>query len=314
MLDEVKKLPKMVALLGPTACGKTSWGLSLAKKYNGEIISADSRQIYKKMNIGTAKPAGIWKWQGLKRIFSVDEVPHHLMDFLDPGRQFTVAEYRDRAVKYIKLCIKQGKTPFLVGGTGLYIQSVVDNYEIPRVEPNKKLRLSLESKTSDELFSLLNKLDPEMAKIIDKKNKRRMIRALEVCIFTGKPFSSQRKKNDAIFDVLMIGIEVPRNILYDRIDMRVDDMIVNGLENEINGLLRQKYPWHLPSMCSIGYRQFKNYKEGKLSFKKLVEIIKFDTHKYARRQITWFKKDKRIKWVSKYEDAEKLVKDFFNLQ
>ncbi len=299
----------MIVLLGPTACGKTSWSLDFAKKYNGEIISADSRQIYKKMTIGTAKAVGEWKRNGLRKTYYVNDMPHHLIDFLDPGKRFTVAEFRDKAIKYGKMAHKHGRVPIVAGGTGLYIHSIVDNLQIPRVVANKKLRKSFEEKTEEELLQWLKQIDPKSAKTIDPKNKRRIIRALEVTILSGTPFSEQQKKGDPIFNILQIGIETPREVLYDRINTRVDEMIEEGLIDEIKQLMK-KYIWELPSMSGIGYRQFKDYFDGKYSLPDAVEHLKRDTRRYAKRQLTWFKRDKRIHWCKTKEEAEKLIENF----
>lgn len=300
----------MVIFLGPTACGKTSWSLKFAKKHNGEIISADSRQIYKKMTIGTAKAVGEWRRNGLRKTYYVEDVPHHLIDFLDPGKRFTVAEFRDKAIKYGKMAHKHGRVPFVAGGTGLYIHALVDNLQIPRVVANKKLRRSFEEKTEAELLAWLKQIDPKSANAIDPKNKRRLIRALEVTILSGTPFSEQQKKGDPVFNMLQIGINAPREVLYERINQRVDEMIKNGLIDEIKELMRQKYIWELPSMSGIGYRQFKDYFDGKCSLPDAIDRLKRDTRRYAKRQITWFKRDKRIKWCETYEEAEKLIEDF----
>ena len=164
-----KEKPKLVVLMGPTACGKTNWSLRLAKKYNGEIISADSRQIYTQMNIGTAKEPGEWRWSGLRRTYFISDIPHYLIDFLDPGKKFTAAHFRDKALKYVKLSFKNKRQPMIVGGTGLYISSLIDNLQIPRTPPNKKFRESLDEKNIDELFKLLQEIDLDSAKKIDKK-------------------------------------------------------------------------------------------------------------------------------------------------
>lgn len=307
-------LPKVIILVGPTASGKTEWALKLAQKFHGEIVAADSRQIYKRMDIGTAKPMGEWRWhatwKGIRRTYYVQDIPHHLVDILTPGKRFTAAEFRDRSIKYIKMAERNGSVPFVVGGTGLYISSLVDNFYIPRVQANIKLRESLEGKTHEELMSLLTILDPECARTIDAKNKRRLIRALEVCIFTGKPFSQQKKKGEPMFRFLQIGIEVPRETLYERIDKRIDSMVEMGVVKEVEELVKKKFSWDLPSMSGIGYRQFRPYVEKKLSLAECIENLKRDTRHYARRQLTWFRREKEIKWCSNYEQAEKLVEDF----
>lgn len=310
MSEESKPLSKVIVLVGPTASGKTDWSLRLAKKYNGEIIMADSRQIYKKMNIGTAKEPGEWRWVGFRRVYHIQDVPHYLVDFLDPGKFFTMAEFKEEAIKRIQACLKNGCQPIVAGGTGLYVLSLVDNLQIPKVAPNRKLRKSLEEKNNDELMQWLEKLDPETAQSVDHCNKRRIIRALEVCILSGKPFSQHEKRGRPLFDFLQIGIEVPRDILYERINTRVDNMMKLGLLKEVEGLIKQKYSWSLPSMSGIGYQQFKDFFDKKITLDQAVENLKQDTRHYAKRQLTWFKRDERIKWVEKYEEAEKLVNKF----
>lgn len=310
MRQENSKLQKLVVILGPTAAGKTSWSLQLAQHFGGEIISADSRQVFKKMNIGTAKVPGEWKWNGLRRTYLVEDIAHHLIDFLDPGKSFTLTQFRDLAVKYIKLVHKQNHIPLLVGGTGLYIQSVVDNYIIPKVPPNKKLRKSLEEKSLKDLHDLLKKMDSDAAKVIDAKNKRRLVRALEVCIFTGEPFSKQKLKGEQLFNVLLIGIDVPREILYQRIDLRVDNMIEEGLVQEIKSLIKQKYSWELPSMNGVGYKELRSFIENRGTLEESIEMLKKNTRRLARKQMTWFRKDTQIEWVTTYEQAKNRIEEF----
>lgn len=308
--EENKKLQKLVVILGPTASGKSSWSLKFSEKIPLEVISADSRQIYKYMNIGTAKEKGEWRRNGIRKTFFVGDVAHHNIDFLNPGKKFTVAEFRDRSIKYIKLAHKNNKIPFLVGGTGLYISSVVDNFHIPKIEENKQLRKSFETKSNEELLDLLRKIDPKSVENIDTKNKRRITRALEVAIISGESFIEQRKKGDNLFDTLQIGVLWKREELYKRINDRIDSMIENGLLEEINFLLKKGYSWNLNSMNGIGYRQFKDYFEGKEKLEDAVERLKRDTRRFAKRQITWFKRDSRIKWFETFEEAQDAVNKF----
>lgn len=286
-------LKPLVVILGPTASGKSELALKLAKKFNGEIISADSRQIYKEMNIGTAKPKNL---KIKNRTYALDGIPHHLVNIVKPSQKFSVAEYKELAIKIIRDVTRRGKIPILAGGTGLYISSIVDNIEIPKVKPNLSLRKKLENKSIVILLKQLKKLDTAAFINIDKKNKRRIIRALEVTISTGKPFSAQRAKGAPLFNCLQIGLDIPREKLYKKIDDRVEKMIKSGLVKETKSLAK-KYSWRLPSMSGIGYKQIGMYLRGEIKLEKAKELIKFATHAYARRQMTWFNKDKRIKWI-----------------
>lgn len=294
------KLKKpLIVILGPTASGKSDLAIKLAKKFNGEIVSADSRQIYQEMDIGTAKPT---KKQ-------MANIPHFLIDIIKPNQEFTLAQYKKLAIKAIKDIQKRGKLPFVVGGTGLYIQAVVDNLIIPQVKPNKKLRKKLEKLTNQELFKQVKKLDPLTAVAIDPHNKRRLIRALEVCLITKKPFSEQRKKGQPLFDVCQIGLKLPKEILNKKIDQRVEKMIQAGLIDE-NKKLAQEYSFDLPAMSGIGYQEIAQYLQNKINLQQVKELIKQHTHQYARRQLTWFKRDQRIIWISKLPQAKAILKDW----
>jgi tRNA dimethylallyltransferase len=309
-----KKLPSLIVILGATASGKTKLAIELAKKYNGEIISADSRQVYKKMDIGTAKPIGKWESYCETAAYMVEGVPHYLIDIVDPGEIFSVSNFKQLALERIDDILKRGKTPFIVGGTGLYIWSVVDNLILPDVAPHKKLRNGLEDKSLDELVVLLKKLDPESAKVIDLNNSRRVIRALEVNIMTGGSFIEQKQKNPPLFNALQIGLSVEREKLYERIDKRVDEQISAGLVGEVEGLIKQKYSFSLPSMNGIGYRQIGAYLNNEMDLEKAIDLVKRDTRHYARRQLTWFRRDKRIEWraVEEKEEIDNLIEDFLD--
>lgn len=310
--QQAEKLPKLVVILGPTASGKTDFSIDLAKRFNGEIISADSRQIYKKMNIGTAKVRGVWQKDKAtgEKVFIYENIPHYLVDFIDPGDDFSLAQFKELAVARAREILQRGRLPMLVGGTGLYIKSVVENLLIPAVPPNKKLRSSLEKKTNTELAELLKKLDPMAANTVDVGNKRRLIRALEVCIWTGKTFSGQQNKGEPLFECLQIGLSVPREELNSRIAERAEKMMERGLLEEVRVLVKQRYGWNLPSMSGTGYKQFADYFAKKISLEDAVELLKRDTRRYARRQMTWFKRDIKIKWVSNVEDAAELMEEF----
>lgn len=382
-------LKKLIVILGPTASGKSKWAEILARKFDGEIVSADSRQIYRGMDIGTAKSDGCsrhpeasaasrripWNEEGPRATTNNHgiaaslprcpltgsgnigvaprndkTIPCYLIDIINPDEEFSLAQYKKLAIKTIKDIQKRGKIPFLVGGTGLYIQAVVDNLKIPVVKADKKLRKKLEKKTNAQLLAHLKKLDPQTAKAIDANNKRRLIRALEVCLATGKPFSAQRIKGKPFFDILQIGIKVPREELYQKIDRRVEKMIKIGLVEEVKELVEKycsvschpeprpaklaevKHPGKLltflpmardssplgyasrlrmtSALSGIGYQEIIQYLAGQISLNQAKELIKQHTRQYARRQITWFKRDPRIHWVSQCQQAEKLVKEF----
>ncbi|HLD31093.1 MAG TPA: tRNA (adenosine(37)-N6)-dimethylallyltransferase MiaA [Patescibacteria group bacterium] len=341
-----KKLFKIVVILGSTSSGKTDLSLKLAKKFNGEIISADSRQIYRGMDIATGKikadkdpPQPSFAKGGElpsspfeKKVFFFDGILHYMIDIIDPDEDFSVAEYKKATVEIAEDIIKRGKVPFLVGGTGLYIKAVVDNLEIPRVLPNKKLRDEFECELAEasppsqsygvvieKFYKRLLELDTGAKDLVDKNNPRRIIRALEICLATGKPFSEIRGKGERIFDTLQIGLEVSREVLYERIDKRVDKMMDEGLLEETKKLIKKGYSAKLPSMSGIGYKEMgeyleseklkmKNEKFKKDILKEKIQEMKWRTHAYARRQMTWFKKDGRIKWVKDYRETERLLK------
>lgn len=292
-------LQKLVTILGPTACGKSGMGIELAKSFGGEIISADSRQVYRHMDIGTAK------------VLDTNGIPHHLIDVIEPNETYTVSQFRDAVVKLVPEIVSRGHVPFLVGGTAMYIFSLLDNWIIPEVAPDGSLREELESKSLRELQERLGALDPDALHIVDMKNKRRVIRALEVTIGSGQTFSSLRKKGEPLFETLFIGVDVPKEELHRRIDERIDKMIESGLVDEIRSLVK-KYGWDAPGMNGIGYRQFKEYTEGTGKLETAIEKLKHDTKDYAKRQMTWFKRDKRIVWCENAAEASAHIKNFLS--
>jgi len=303
----------LVVILGLTASGKTGMALKLAKKFNGEIVNADSRQIYKGMDIGTGKlDIGYWILDIKKNNiqYSISDItPIHLIDIVYPDEKFSLSQYKKLAIEKIKNIQKRNRIPFLVGGTGLYISSVVDNLEIPKAPPDEKIRKKLDKLSSKELFDQLKKIDLKSAKIIGEDNKRKLIRALEVYEITGKPFSAQQTKGKPLFSILQIGIKTDREKLYKKIDQRVDEMIKMGLVEEAKNLSK-KYSFDLSAMSGIGYQEIGLYLQNKTTLGEAVQKIKFRTHQYARRQMTWFRRDKRIKWVESYKEAEKIISRF----
>ena len=354
-------LPKIIAIVGPTASGKTDLAINLAKylsnlprigankyrmdnknsrgirynsgdiqAYGAEIVSADSRQVYKGMDIGTGKVT--------KR--KMAGIPHHLLDVASPQRTFTVAQYQKLGTAAIKKILSRDKLPIIVGGTGFYIDTLLYNYNLPSVKPNPRLRHALEKKSAEELFDKLKSLDPGRAETIDSRNKVRLIRALEIVLATKKPVPKlalwQVNGKKPLYDFLKIGIKLPDSELKKRIKKRVDRMIKKGLVGEVEVLIK-KYGSKQIAFDAIGYREIINYlaadkrrlktqinahnisvnqhsnqRKSAYGLEKAMEEIKRNTTSFAKRQMTWFRKDKEIKWVRKEKEALRLVKKFFS--
>ncbi len=290
---------KLITIVGPTASGKSDLAIKLAKKFNGEIISADSRQVYKGLDIGTGK------------VTKKDRkgIPHHLLDVVSPKRRFTVTQYRKLALKAIDKVLKNNKLPILCGGTGFYIQAVVDGITIPEVPPDWKLRKKLEKKSAKELYQILKKLDPGRAKTIEKENPRRVIRAIEIVMKTKKPVPSL-KKEPFPYPVLILGIKKEKKELISLIRERFFKWLKRGLIKEIKKIRKSGVSWKKIEELGIHYRVIAQYLQNKINKKEMIENSIKEIQNYAKRQMTWFKKDKRIIWIKKYKEAEKLVKNF----
>lgn len=292
--------PPIVALVGPTASGKSALALALAGRLSEhvgapgvEIVSADSRQIYRLMDIATAKP-------------TVDErahVPHHLLDVVWPSEAYSLAQYQRDAQRAIAAIHERGRVPLVVGGTGLYVRAIVDGLAIPEVAPQAALRSALEAEAAASgasvLVERLERLDPVTAAAIDPRNIRRLIRAIEVCEVTGKPFSAQRGSRPTPYaTVATLGLTADRQTLYTRADLRNAAMFEAGLVNETRMLAERGYDWSLPSMSSLGYREVGAYLRGEMTLNEAASRLDFATHAYIRRQLTWFRADRRIHWLN----------------
>lgn len=289
----------LVVILGPTAVGKTKTAIEVAKELNGEIISADSRQVYRFMDIGTAKPT----------LEQRTVVPHYLIDVVDPDTPYNVVDFQAQTLELIVDIHQRGKLPMLVGGTGQYITAVLEGWQFPNVEADSQLRAELEDYAAhngwEALLERLRQYDPITAERIDGRNIRRVIRALEVCLVAGKPFSSLRKKNPPPFDIKTFGLTLePRQQLYDRANARIDIMLEDGLVDEVHSLHQRGYDWHLPSMTALGYLQIGWYLQGKMSLSEAIEKLRKATHLFIRRQYTWFRKyNQDAEWVLSNEQA-----------
>jgi len=303
-----KQLPKVVCIVGATSSGKTALGIELAKKYSGEIINADARQVYQAFSIGTGKPMGGERYEKEDATYYLYKgVRHYLMDFLPPDRTFTVAEWKEKAYATVIDIVNRKHLPIIVGGTGLYIQALIDNYQIPEVPAQPSFREAMSEKPLDELVRMLIKLDPEAEKVVDIKNPRRVIRALEVITFTGEPFSEQRKKQDPIVEPLLIAIKRTPEVLKERMNKAVEQYIEEGWLDEIRRVKKQGVTWDAPAMTSIGYRELGGYVRGETTLEQAIQKTKEATWQYAKRQLTWFKRDQRIHWVQTVEEADELV-------
>lgn len=310
----------LVALVGPTATGKTALALALAERLQHEhepvgglhaaesgdgggceVVSADSRQIYRLMEIATAKPTPEERAR----------LPHHVLDVVWPDESYTLAQYQADAVAAIRAIWERGRLPLLVGGTGLYVRAVVDGLAIPQVAPAPELRAELEAEAHSHgtaaLHARLAALDPVAAARIDAANVRRVVRALEVCIVSGQPFSEQQGARPTPYRTLLLGLNMERQALYARADARIDAMLDAGLVAETEMLVARGYGWELPSMSSLGYREIGAYLRGEMTLAAAVERFKLDTHGYIRRQLTWFRPDARIVWLDAALPTEQLT-------
>ena len=287
----------LVAIVGPTATGKSALALHLAESIGGEIINADSRQVYRYMDIGTAKPPP----------HDLDRVPHHLYDLVDPDEPFNLALYLQQANLAVDDIYSRNRVPILVGGSGLYVWGFLEGMSIPHVPPNPDLRARLEEEAAtlgpQVLHDRLNAVDPDAAANIDARNIRRVVRALEVYEVSGVPFSKQVQKKGLDYPILIIGLNGPRDTLHLRTDSRVDSMIESGFVEEVSDILGRGYGLGLPSMSGVGYKQLGSYLNGESTLEAAVEKTKTETHRLIRHQAAWFKpKDPRIDWYDISED------------
>lgn len=311
MLETEDSHLPLIAVVGPTASGKTALAVALAGRLRARIaceaVAADSRQIYRLMDVATAKPTRT----------ECALLPHHLIDVVWPDQAYTLAEYQRDATAAIADIHARGRLPLLVGGTGLYVRAVVDGLAIPEVAPQPELRAALEAEARDggavALHARLATLDPEAARRIDARNVRRVIRALEVCLATGRPFSEQQGARPTPYRTVLLGLNMPREALYERADRRVDAMMAAGLVDETRALVERGYGWSLPSMSSLGYREMGAYLRGEATLADAVTRLKLDTHAYIRRQLTWFRPDARIAWLDAEQPPDALADQAFTL-
>jgi tRNA dimethylallyltransferase len=286
-------MKRLVTIIGPTGIGKSALALQLANLYHGEIVNADSRQVYRYLDVGTDKP----------RPQELSRVPHHLIDIINPDETFSLAQYQTLAYQAIKDIQQRHRLPFLVGGSGLYVWAVLEGWQIPRVSPDPEFRYNLEKRVGDsgidELYQELAGVDPEAARKIDRRNVRRVIRALEVHQKTKMPFSQLGHKETPGFDSFIIGLTADRAEIYHRIDLRIEEMVARGLVAEVENLLKMGYDLTLSAMSGMGYRQIGQFLKGELTLTAAKERIKTETHRFVRHQYAWFRlTDQRINWFN----------------
>lgn len=298
----------LVVIVGPTAVGKTETGILVAKNINGEIISGDSMQVYKKMDIGTAKPDRE----------EMCGIPHYMIDMINPDEEFNVAIFQKQVEAYIEIINQREKIPIVVGGTGLYIRSVIDHYDFTppggNSEKRDELQMLAAKHGNDYLVEILTKVDPVAASRIHPNDTRRLIRALEVYYTLGRPISDfQYNRDDLIpkYRLAYYGLNMDREKLYSRIEQRVDTMVSRGLIDEVKELMEMGYGLHNTSMQAIGYKEIVDYLNEKITFQQAVELIKQNTRRFAKRQLTWFRRDKRIRWknVDEYQSLEEIANE-----
>lgn len=292
--------PQLVAIVGPTATGKTSMAIQLAKKFHGEIVSADSRQVYRGMDIGTGKAS--------KR--EQRSAPHHLLDVADPRKHYNVSHFQRDATRAIKKIHQKGRLPLLVGGTGFWVEAVASGILLPGVKPNIPLRKKLAKLPILQLFQMLKRLDPQRARSIDSQNPYRLIRAIEIIRATKRPVP-QMKKNPP-YNVLYLGITFPQKILYQRIHQRLKKRLRQGLVAEVRRLHDHGLPWSRLEAFGLEYRFASRYLRGLVTKDQMEKQLALAIHHYAKRQLTWFKRNQRINWITSAQQAERLVHKFRN--
>jgi tRNA dimethylallyltransferase len=300
----------IISIFGPTAVGKSKLAIDLARKINGEIISADSMQVYRGMDIGTAKPS----------IEERQNIPHHLIDIRNPDEEWTVSDFVEQTSKLASQITEKGKVPLLVGGTGLYLWALLEGFSFPMAPADKEVRQRLEKEPLPKLYERLKKVDPQAAEKIHANDKKRIVRALEVYELTGEPISELQGRKDyspqliagnSSIPSILIGLTLPREELYRRIEERVDNMIEKGLIEEVKGLLAKGYSKNLPSFQALGYKEAIEYLEGHWTLDKMTEELKKKTRHFARRQMTWFKRFKNVKWFEAPVDTQAIL-DYIN--
>ena len=327
-------MKRILVILGPTSSGKSEMAIKLAKKFNGEVISADSRQIFRGMDIGTGKierdkkSLALGNSESFARrrkklsfgsqiVFMSQNIPHYMIDIVSPRTNYNVTKFKKQSKKIIEDILQSGKLPIICGGTGFWIKAIVDDVNFPQVKPDWKLREKLEKLSAEKLFSMLKKLDPERAKNIDAKNKVRLIRAIEICkaigkvpVKTGVPSLVEGSRRNTEYQFLQIGLRLPKDKLHENIEKRVEARFKEGMIEEVEKLHGHGLSWKKIQSFGLAYAWIPLYLQNKISKEELVEKIIQAEKNYAKRQMTWFRRDPRIKWLDNYSKIEKTTQSF----
>jgi len=306
--------PKLIAIVGPNASGKSDLAVELAHKFNGEVVSADSRQIYKGLSLSSGKVPGRWKISGIKRVYEYQGIRHYLIDTNSPRKRFTVQKYKQKAQKHIQEILDKGKVPIIAGGTGFYVDTVIYDVDIPKVPPNKKLRAELAKLSKEQLMHRLKALDPTRARNIDPNNKRRVIRSIEIVVTSQSPVPEIElfENSGSPYNVLKIGVGLPDDELKRRIKARLHQRLNEGMIDEIRKAHRFGISWRRLEELGLEFKNIARYLKGDVEYEQMIEDLLSQTWQFAKRQITWFKRDPNTIWINAPAKASQLVRDFLS--
>jgi len=306
--------PKVLAIVGPNAAGKSDLAVQLAHKFNGEVISADSRQVYRGLDISSGKVPGKWKIRGFNRRYEYQDIPHHLVDIISPRKSFTVQQYKKKAQRALQDILQRGKIPIIAGGTGFYVDSLLYDLQIPKAPPNRQLRRQLDSLSTEQLMHRLSALDPNRAKSIDANNRRRIIRAIEIVVSIHSPVPQIDlfENRQSPYDLLKIGILLPDEELKRKIKNRLDRRIKDGMIDEVKKTHFLGVSWRRLEEMGLEFHHIVQHLKGKISKEEMITLIETKDNQFARKQMTWFKKDKNIIWIDVPAKASQLVQDFLS--
>ncbi len=306
--------PKVLAIVGPNAVGKSDLAVQLAHKFNGEIISADSRQVYRGLDLSSGKVPGKWRIRGFNRHYEYQDIPHHLVDIVSPRKSFTVQQYKKKAKRALDDIVQRGKLPIVAGGTGFYVDSLVYDFQIPEAPPNRQLRKELEEMTTEQLMHRLSALDPQRAKNIDVNNRRRIIRAIEIVVSIHSPVPKIDliENNESPYDLLKIGICLPNEELKRKIKNRLERRIKDGMIEEVRRTHFLGVSWKRLQDMGFEFHHIIQHLKGEISREEMVALIETKDNQFARRQMTWFRKDKNVIWIDAPAKASPLVEGFLS--